>query len=194
MYSPYRRSSGTPALRPIQYATLSPMIAPDAAAKMRLAKDACAWLPAITAAVTKTPSLGKGRPMLSSIAAPNTAQTPYVKKRWAGESSIIFSQKNDYPSRKWDSRAAEKSEKTSNLDAAGNGKSGSMARGKPLGHASVQQFAGTQSPGLRRLHKGSPARRRVTEAGHVEPHGPARVYRLSATGSRSRGACEQRRL
>src|SRR5215218_3787403 len=57
------------------------------------------------------------------------------------------------------------SEKTSNLDAAGNGKSGSMARGKSLGHASVQQFAGTQSPGLRRLHKGSPARRRVTEAG-----------------------------
>ena len=46
------------------------------------------------------------------------------------------------------------SEKTSNLDAAGNGKSGSMARGKPLGHASVQQFAGTQSPGLRRLQKG----------------------------------------
>jgi hypothetical protein len=55
--------------------------------------------------------------------------------------------------------------------------SGSMAQttGKPIGHASVQQFAGTQSPGLRRLHKGSPARRRVTEAGHVEPHGPARV-------------------
>ena len=46
------------------------------------------------------------------------------------------------------------SEKTSNLDAAGNGESGSMARGKPLGHASVQQFAGTQSPGLRSMQKG----------------------------------------
>ena len=37
-------------------------------------------LPVITAAVTKTPSLGKGRPMLSSIAAPRDGPKAVCQK------------------------------------------------------------------------------------------------------------------
>src|SRR5215203_586979 len=136
MYSPYRRSSGTPALRPIQYATLSPMIAPDAAAKMRLAKDACAWLPAITAAVTKTPSLGKGRPMLSSIAAPNTATRRMSKRGGLVRAQSSFHRRMTAPrgngiGEDQQSRRSRKRQERFH------------GRGKPIGHASVQQFGGT---------------------------------------------------
>jgi hypothetical protein len=63
--------------------------------------------------------------------------------------------------------------------------------GKPIGHASVQQFAGTQSPGLRRLHRG---RRSGDEYG-------SRARRAARTSASwmgfqrrdpDREACEQR--